>query len=515
MSIYIQHSEVQLQNQAEGIIEFKIGFVPYKVLVGFDKFDFSYNNKNDKNEDTNKTDHHVRELGLNIDPVLNGESLKCTVKGVFNDNSGNKMKTGSVRVSVVAYDAGESLSDAMPVSALQGFNFKYDKKDHHVGRYAICKNEGFMEDNSENQAVLNTCKRSPVTMVPRAVYDAMRSEDIHFINSFGMGMKNGDHHVSHTGIEICKDGVRYDLWDKEKNHAEFNFCEFDVSEGGEFPDEIIKLSIKGNEISVAGGMVNADIDCHIQGIVKYNNLYVMSHNKSDSKGFFLVSGKDKYLKFNSYDMGYSHPGGMQRYENYMLVGAENSSHKESIIRLYDLSGMSLDKKPQICEDFKIERETGTCSVGICRLNNTYVIAAYAPHGNYATVDFYTAPADEKLCKTEFGKISATANIENDSDYQNIALYADQNGTMYFVGFRSHSNHIDYIDLYKVEIQDKTAIFQTVFIRHVCTSHHNPVREFGVHFRYGAALETDSNGNIMVLATQRNFEIGKVLLNEFR
>lgn len=515
MSIYIQHSEVQLQNQTEGIIEFKIGFVPYKVLVGFDKFDFSYNNKNDKNEDTNKTDHHVRELGLNIDPVLNGESLKCTVKGVFNDNSGNKMKTGSVRVSVVAYDAGESLSDAMPVSALQGFNFKYDKKDHHVGRYAICKNEGFMEDNSENQAVLNTCKRSPVTMVPRAAYDAMRLEGIHFINSFGMGMKNGDHHVSHTGIEICKDGVKYDLWDKEKNHAEFNFCEFDVPEGGEFPDKIIKLGIKGNEISVAGGMVNADIDCHIQGIVKYNNLYVMSHNKSDSKGFFLVSGKDKYLKFNSYDMGYSHPGGMQRYENYMLVGAENSSHKESIIRLYDLSGMSLDKKPQICEDFKIERKTGTCSVGICRLNNTYVIAAYAPHGNYATVDFYTAPADEKLSKTEFGKISATANIENDSDYQNIALYADQNGTMYFVGFRSHSNHIDYIDLYKVEIQDKTAIFQTVFIRHVCTSHHNPVREFGVHFRYGAALETDSNGNIMVLATQRNFEIGKVLLNEFR
>lgn len=511
MSIYVGHKDVNLQGK-EDVFELKFGFVPSEVLIGFDKFKFSYGDK---------TDHHVKELGLSIASNLDGELLKCTVKGVLSDGSKHKMETGNVRVSIVAY-ADESTEDAVPVSALQSFNLKFSGDDHHIGRYAVSKNGSFMEDGSGHQADCSY-SMSSVTLIPHAAIEKMKSENVHFISRFGMGMYNGDHHISHTGIEINRNGdkITYDMSDKQGNHAECNFCKFDVADNGEdtFFDKILKLDIKGKEKTIAG---NADVpnivESHIQGVVKYENYYIMSHNnKGYSKGVFVVSdGDKKYEQFDSYDEHYNHPGGMQRYESYMLVGVEDSSHKKSYIRLYNLSCMSLDKLPRMEESFAIERSsTGTCALGICKLKDQYIIAAYAPHGNTASIDFYTASADKELPQATFTQLCSIKTEH--ASYQNIALYAEQDGTIYLVGFRSDggTSEIDYIDLFEAEMKSNAVELQAIYTRHLYTEQGSTLGTDGVHFRWGAGLEMDGNGNIMLLATQRNFVGRKTAINEFR
>lgn len=508
MSIYVGHKDVSLQGK-EDVFELKFGFVPSEVLIGFDKFKFSYGDK---------TDHHVKELGLSIASKLEDKLLKCTVKGVLSDGSKHKMETGNVRVSIIAY-ADESTEDAVPVSALQSFNLKFSGDDHHIGRYAVSKNGSFMEDGSGHQADCSY-SMSPVTLIPHAAIEKMKSENVHFISRFGMGMYKGDHHVSHTGIEIAgnEDKITYDLSDKQGNHAECNFCEFDVADNGEdtFFDKILKLNVKGKKITIAGNANVPNIAAsHIQGVVKYENYYIMSHNnKGYSKGVFVVSDGDKYKQFDSYDEHYNHPGGMQRYESYMLMGVENSAHDSSYIRLYNLSGMSLDKLPRMEESFAIERSSmGTCALGICKLQDQYIIAAYAPHDGTASIDFYTASAEVELPQAAFTQL---CSIETEYvSYQNIALYAEQDGTMYLVGFRSDDDTIDYIDLFEVEMKSSTIELRAIYTRHLYTEQGSIIGIAGVHFRWGAALEMDGNGNIMLLATQRNFVGRETAINEFR
>lgn len=508
MSIYVNHKDVDLKN-GEGYFELKLDFIPSEVLIGFDKFKFSYDDK----------DHHVKEFGMSINSNFDGKSLKCTVKGILNDGSGHKLKTGNVRISIAAY-ANESTQDMIEVSALQGFNLKFNKDDHHVGRYAVNKIGSFMEDGSGNQAICS-CNMSKLTKIPRTVVAEMNSANVHFINCFGMGMYKGDHHVAHIGIEVSgnADKIAYDLSDKSGNHAECGFCEFDVPDNvkDNFLDKMLALNTKGSQRLIAGdaNILNIAVS-HIQGVVKYDNYYIMSHdNSGNSKGIFIVSDGKNYKKFDSYDSGYNHPDGMQRYENYMFVGVENSSHNKSYIRLYDLSDLSLSNLPRICENFAIERSsTGTCALGVCRLKNQYIIAAYAPHGETATIDFYTASADVELPKTKFTQLCAVKT--NHSSYQNIALYGEQSGKMYLVGFRScgTTSEIDYIDLFEAKIKDNNIKLEEVYTRHVYTVHGSMIGVAGVHFRWGAGLDIDRNGNIVVLATQRNFLDKKTMINEF-
>ena len=158
-------------------------------------------------------------------------------------------------------------------------------------------------------------------------------------------------------------------------------------------------------------------ESHVQGIARYGNYILLSHNnKGYSKGFICVlnvTSKRMVYTFDTPDEHFNHPGGMQVIGDYMVVPVENSHHSQSYIHFYDLSAMTDAVRPTLLK-YSIHRgSSGAGAVGITNstANSTeyYLLATY----NNGHMDFYRSNG-HPLSSPDFGDILLSTKLPNAS-----------------------------------------------------------------------------------------------------
>lgn len=531
MNSSIQKYEVSLKkntNTVEWVPTFKIPDGNH-FLVGFDKFSLSYKSGQD---------HHVRKMELRIEAKLDTSNNKITVSysGNLYDDSKNNLDNGKLRFYIVAFDGYGAEEACGKITALKNFSLEFDK-DHHVAGYGVSRFNTFMRDNSKHEAKCSAGFSD--YEVPVSVMKQMQKENVHIICGFTMGMKSTDHHVAHTGVEISSSGsVNYDLSDKSGNHVEYSDAYVDCymsADSTPFISKLAAISTTGSEKKVAGDcyLEHGTLSSHIQGAIKYGDYYVLSHNnKGCSKGILVVSDakNGRYKEMNTDLANFNHPGGMQRYQNYMFESLEDSSASKSYVKMYNINGLSVDKMPELCEGFVLVRENaGAGAVGICKNTSRkcYMIAVYNSHGSDSSsgsnpaFDIYEIPylksdgSEIDLKNVTVGSPAYTI-FKNCGDCQNIALVYDEVvSCVYIVVFRTNGDDLsyaDYVDVYKVDSTQKS--MNNILSLHMKTVHSKIDGIFGVHFRWGAGLDVGNNGDITLFSTERNFSGSKLSINTF-
>jgi len=262
-----------------------------------------------------------------------------------------------------------------------------------------------------------------------------------------------------------------------------------------------------------GGLPIAPLTSHVQGVARYKNYLIMTHNsESDSAdyGSIVILSEEKkkaVYRINTSDKGYNHPGGIQQIGNYLAVSLENNS--KSLIRFYDLSQMSdTEKHPPVLLETKIIRDNNTAgAVGITTYRENgidhFLLAVHAG----GDVDFYKS--NGKLLSDPECKFDLIFNTKITSA-DNVCLVTVDTEKIYLVGFRSTEKgslpYEDYVDLYSININTNTVKFIESY--HYITRHETSIAGLGVHFRYGAGIQVVSPRQINVLATRRNFSISE-------
>jgi len=256
---------------------------------------------------------------------------------------------------------------------------------------------------------------------------------------------------------------------------------------------------------------------HTQGIIRYKNFYITS--SSDSKlGFFMVTENVKSGKWFKFDCSdYNHPGGIQSLGDYMVVPIEDGN-KKSKIRLYNLSGMKFNDKgdnaPTLYKDFSIDRSKGASAAGITNQSiqnaSRYVIAVYNEPSK--DIDIYVAPAEQiALEAAKFIKTCSFAVPDEYKGFSSVSLVQNDQNDIYMIGMRKSSAGDDWADLFKIDIDNKQ--FSNLVSRRFFTESHTIHGVDGVRFRWATGIYC-SDGNIKLLATQRNYVRKRLDINEF-
>lgn len=526
-----------------------------KCLVGFSGYEMAF----DK-------DHHVKDMSLKIEPSVvanNPKQLKIDVEANMNDDSNHYLESAKVYLSfLVMADELEDEETKVNMGAIREFSLSYEDDDHHVSAYGASMDSAFMHDNNAHSATGNVVSNK--LSINEKVYNDLKAEHIYFVNSFSMSYKeNEDHHVRETSVKVENievnngngssdtDTMTLVLKDDSNNKNVTGDCSWNTLNYSNFMSHFWNVNAQGENKSLIADY-DADATCHIQGIVKYDKAYVLSHNTKGKYGdFIIVSTEDNASSFTcrTQDSGYEHPGGMQRLGSYLLVGLENGDHNKSYVRLYDLAKLTVEKDAgdSCYTGFSIDRtgpnddSKGACSVGICKntAKKIYIIAVYDPNNENAMVDFYVKSYwDEKenkeieLENLKFEEYN-TENVTS-KEYQNMALaYDEPSDTMYFLGFR-RNNLNDFIDVYKLDVEETTSEgndngksgdkkFSIKIGNCALATRHMHTQKGGVtaavHFRWGAGMDTyiiDSNSEerIRFLATERRVGGGHVNINCF-
>ncbi|MDR0794517.1 MAG: hypothetical protein LBE79_00440 [Tannerella sp.] len=556
MANYFQTKEIEVGKNHYFTYDFGIDHT--NCIVGFDMFNFSFG------KDTN---HCIKEIGLEIKTQFqkDNRAVNVSVKGTMRDDpkigTDHKMKTGKVRVQVVAIPKNEQESIVCnAVVAMQSFSLKFSgDDDHHVMEYAA----GVKLSGTGNSATVSSDPNITYIMdasgnegsgtatgnfiyVPKTIISEMEAKNIFLINSFMMGTLKDDHEVSSTGIDAIKSKINeiYNLSDKHKNNAQYGRHS---ANNNRFPESSVLTRIfdinKKGTLKVLKGdkSVDVSISSHVQGIVEYNDYYVVSHsNGGKSKGFFMCMNGVNTRKFNTHFENFNHPGGMQRMGNYMLVGVENDTHDESHICLYDLTNMSMEADPTFvnnpngfCGIDKTPKtkglKGGACAVGITKYRNKekrdrYLIAVFDPQtGKDETsyFDFYDIDASKPLEETNFNlpeNMITRVILPGYIDYQCFGLVTDPySNKLFLIAFLSIASgskgeYVDYIDIY--EISESNKALTKLCTRHMITDLQKVKQLFDLHFRWGAAIDYDNSNNMIFLATDRNLDKMNLAINTF-
>jgi len=296
------------------------------------------------------------------------------------------------------------------------------------------------------------------------------------------------------------------------------------------------------------------VESHIQGVAEYNKHYVLSHNnKGYSTGRLIIvqaDGKGFSTMATPFEH-YNHPGGMQRYKNYLLVALEDAAYSKSRILFYNMSKLATKNKPTLCENVTIQRyrrtdpltgkeigtDEGAAAVGICfdTKNKRYVVGVYNPHeppkeasdsSVKAYLDIYEANAldsEGKTIELDNAVFERTKTVHfGFNTAQGIGMIYDGNGELYLLKFKSpmeDGNNVDAINIYRIYKSSKGTYngiplhgFEKVACRHMYTSNGDTTAD--IHFRWGTGLEVAEDGTVTLLATRRNCLGGRVWINDF-
>lgn len=238
---YVREGELEFSTDAGGAVTAGTFLhLPFPTkegnfIIGITGFELSYGNPD--------IDHHVKNMGISLKATISSNDdsiLLLSAKAWLNDASNHHMpviksvpdqKDKSpyhiLHYAVIAYDKDEQLpkNTVNVIRSITSFDLSYGKDvDHHLRGYEVTRisDSAWMKDGS-NHMVKGTATGMNL-WVPEKDLQELKDMKIGLICGWYITMKDGDHHVSHTGICKTKNGYEYDLSDKHKQYAETKSC---------------------------------------------------------------------------------------------------------------------------------------------------------------------------------------------------------------------------------------------------------------------------------------------------
>lgn len=273
-------------------------------------------------------------------------------------------------------------------------------------------------------------------------------------------------------------------------------------------------------------------ESHLQGIAQYEDLYLITQNRSGHDSgklyVFRVSPPQQCIFTTHLDVSsssaalggngqaFNHPGGVQLAGKYLFVPVQTEDYNNTRIQVYDVQALTSDN-PSIalvnnslipdCDDRKIE------SIGVAfdEANGNYVIVGLQGSDLY----FYrTAGSD--LSVPVSGGYAFTCKVpeHNDAGPQTINLLYGGDGQLYLVNFAVREKAVvlftDYAYLYQVTWSE--GLGDPASARHFITHGSSTPGVNQPHFRWGSGIHVDETG-INLLVTQRVMQ-EKCYINRF-
>ena len=280
------------------------------------------------------------------------------------------------------------------------------------------------------------------------------------------------------------------------------------------------LPVNGTLSSLSGfpGSYDPTIN-HIQGYSLYDNqddraYALLTHSVSTASYAHIAGGpigENEKWGFKTYLEGWKHPGGIQVIGDYLLVPSEHET--SSHVALYDLRTLKVKELRRI-EPFDLFAEHKAGSLGITSYTDAdgveyYVMIVAHLNNENSVYHVYRAPAADGIENAQFTEVGA---FPYEKDFQGFGLVTEsETNNIYMIGLWSPSEgatFADYAYLYKLNTTTWSIGEELDSIHMVSTGGAPGI--FGVHFRYGAGVYVNENGELTLSATERNTVLGSAL-----
>jgi len=260
---------------------------------------------------------------------------------------------------------------------------------------------------------------------------------------------------------------------------------------------------------------------HLQGMQasRDGSVYVLS-GSSDETAYLLTVDKANLTAIDIKDITpkdsprfsrLKHARGFQVIGNFLVVGLENNREEGSIVSLYEVKSSSLEFKRNLVEREGMTEGTAAAgAVGIVKLESGEFLMVVGTWDCY-TVDIYKSnkePLGEPACTFDLiatwkkNDAVRTGWIDNNwAPYQSLNLVLSSDGNVYMFAFNRSSNG-NFVDLFSVNKEVDANTVNGCFLKRTnkaVTCHD------GVSFRLGAGIWIRDEGNISLLASERNLD----------
>ena len=286
-----------------------------------------------------------------------------------------------------------------------------------------------------------------------------------------------------------------------------------------------------DRIPLASGTLRLPKGGHIQGIQLKSDhkdgteTFFLSHD-SETVGYIAIAHRAKTAKgadpavvrqilrlpSDGRQPPLRHPGGIQLFEDFLVVGVEDNREKlRSQIQFWDVSN---PLSPKIRGPLTITRESPipkrktAGAVGIVHRGTRFL--AVVANWDSEVLDVYTSnakPLSDEACRFDLSWSweSALANRtdwkpdQSWGKYQAINLLHDQGGRLMLAGFCTTQDNQDVIDLFEIE-DTASASTRIRKVQSIAAS-----LPEGVHFKYGGGISIEPNRMHRLLATGESLQ----------
>jgi hypothetical protein len=294
------------------------------------------------------------------------------------------------------------------------------------------------------------------------------------------------------------------------------------SQCGNIPGGFIEIDSNPNVLKCYNELEVNNQGGHLQGVqllVKNEAEYVVLSGSSDTYAYYSVIKKENGNEVQSVNLlmhkPFKHAGGIQVFENLMVVGIEDNDAKDkSKVCIYTIGNPeqpSSEPLAMIERSGAPYRSTAGCS-GITKIGERYLVVV----GDWNTehLDFYIS--NDQWPKQKLGAFDKVSTIDTEkidkSDwhdmewhaYQNINLLRDAGGKLYLFGFGRNDRNENIADLFLVENKDfKEFRLQKINSRTFYCKE-------GADFRAGAGIFIHSSGKLKIISCSSHINDSLVL-----
>jgi hypothetical protein len=300
---------------------------------------------------------------------------------------------------------------------------------------------------------------------------------------------------------------------------------FAHAQSGSIPELFLEIGVQPKILSCRNVLEVNNQGGHLQGVqitIKDEIEYAVLSGSSGTYAYYSVVKLDDYDEVISVNTlmhkPYKHAGGIQIFEDIMVVGIEDNDDKDkSKVCIYKIRNPEKPPvKPLTLNERKGEpfRSTAGCC-GITKIGKGYLIVV----GDWDTkhLDFYLWDKnrlDQKI--NAFEKVYTIDTEKSDRSswadkawhaYQNINLLKDADGSIYLLGFGRNDQDENIADLFFVENKDlrefslKKIISKTFFCQQ------------GADFQSGAGIFLQPDGKLKIISCAPHIK-DSLILNVF-
>jgi len=341
--------------------------------------------------------------------------------------------------------------------------------------------------------------------------------------------------------EVDKNDTQIRLKDVKQSILDLN-----KSNGGKSKDWYDVVFNKKESSYGLKGLEEGDIipSQHIQGYVRYGDSeewHIFSRSTTSDEGYLYFIYDDWAIERETEsritsdtisDLMFlkvpntSHPGGMQRIGDYLIVGASGKFY------IYDLAPLKDGNLPSLTNIASDLSPGATGASGICDVNlgltadnstetetatskRKYVVAGYNKDNG---LNLFISQPVTKLEDAKFEAVSTSVfNKKVGYSYNNIHLVCDKAGDLYMIGLRStpeSSPMYDFVELWKLTkdggtkwLSAASSIGKYEFSTTVYKSIAG-VDALGIHFRFGGSVFIWNDDSLSVFVCSRLFDSAK-------